>query len=197
MYVQFGCGFSAPEGWLNFDASPTLRFERIPLVGRLYTRNRQRFPANVKYGDIVRGLPIDRRSCDGMYASHVLEHLARDDCMRALENTRSYLKSGGIFRLVVPDLEQLVRDYAGQPDGDRFMRDSGLGAESRSLLRDAIGNSAHRWLWDERSMVRALQEVGFTKIRRAQFNDSSDPRFADVENAERFAGCLGMECRAP
>ena len=197
MYVQYGCGFSAPEGWLNFDASPTLRFERIPLLGGLYTRNRQRFPRHVKYGDIVRGLPIRDRSCDGIYASHVLEHLARDDCLRALGNTRSYLKPGGIFRLVVPDLEQLVRDYAAKPDGDSFMRESGLGAESRSVVRDAIGNSAHRWLWDERSMARALRDAGFTGIRRAQFNDSSDPRFAEVEDPERFAGCLGMECRAP
>ena len=60
--VQFGCGFTAPETWLNFDASPTLRVERLPLVSRLYTKNEQRFPPNVEYGDIVKGLPLAPKS---------------------------------------------------------------------------------------------------------------------------------------
>ncbi|MQP68452.1 hypothetical protein GE253_24335 [Niveispirillum sp. SYP-B3756] len=57
-FVQYGCGWTAPPGWHNFDASPTLRFERLPLVGRLYSKNGRRFPDNVRYGDIVRGLPL-------------------------------------------------------------------------------------------------------------------------------------------
>src|SRR2546421_9928005 len=69
--VQFGCGLSAPETWRNFDASPTLRFERLPIVGRLYTKNGERFPGNVEYGDIVKGLPLVRESCAAVYASHV------------------------------------------------------------------------------------------------------------------------------
>ncbi|MCI5142460.1 MAG: methyltransferase type 11, partial [Candidatus Electrothrix sp. ATG1] len=30
-FIHYGCGLSAPESWLNFDASPTLRLQRIPL----------------------------------------------------------------------------------------------------------------------------------------------------------------------
>jgi hypothetical protein len=77
-YVQFGSGFSAPEGWLNFDISPTLRFERLPLIGKLCTCNMQRFRRNVLYGDIVKGLPIPDGSCRGIYCSHVLERDAED-----------------------------------------------------------------------------------------------------------------------
>src|SRR5579883_3262393 len=96
LYVHYGCGLTAPAGWLNFDASPTLRWERMPLLGRLYTKNAERFPAGVRYGDIVRGLPIPEGSCKGIYASHVLEHLALNDFHRALENTRRMLAPGGI-----------------------------------------------------------------------------------------------------
>jgi hypothetical protein len=39
-YVQYGCGWSAPRGWRNFDASLTLRFERLPIIGLLYTNSR-------------------------------------------------------------------------------------------------------------------------------------------------------------
>lgn len=69
LYLQYGCGWCAPEGWLNFDASPTLRFERLPLIGRLHTRNAERFPANVRYGDVVKGLPPADGSCAPAVAS--------------------------------------------------------------------------------------------------------------------------------
>ena len=129
-HVQYGCGYSAPREWLNFDASPTLRWERLPLVGSLWTKNADRFPANVRIGDIVAGLPVPERSCRGVYASHVLEHLALDDFHRALRNTHKILQEGGIFRLVVPDLEWAAREYVRRLDesrdptaGDFLLRD--------------------------------------------------------------------------
>jgi hypothetical protein len=52
VYVQHGSGSSAGEGWLNFDTSPTLRIERIPVVGMLVSRtfsgNTLRFPPSVR-----------------------------------------------------------------------------------------------------------------------------------------------------
>lgn len=78
-YVQYGCGLSAPNEWQNFDASPTLRFERLFLIGHLYTKSKSRFPKNVKYGDIVKGLPVFIDSCKGVYCSHILEHLSLSD----------------------------------------------------------------------------------------------------------------------
>ena len=43
----------------------------------------------------------------------------------------------------------------------------------------------------------ALEAAGFEAIRRAQFNDSSDLRFKDVEDIKRWENCLGIECRKP
>jgi len=202
LYVQYGCGFSAPAGWLNFDASPTLRFERSP-IGFLYTRNERRFPAGVRYGDIVSGLPIADNSCRGLFCSHVLEHLSLADCDRALANSATYLQRGGTFRLVVPDLETYAREYLANPSPEaslEFMRASGLGREQRSrgfvdLLKDWIGNSTHLWMWDERSLAARLRQHGFVEIRRAAFGDADDPRFAEVEDVSRFEGFLAMQCR--
>jgi SAM-dependent methyltransferase len=110
-YVQYGCGWCAPEQWLNFDASPTLRFERLPLIGKIYTRNARRYPENVRYGDVARGLPLAGSSCLGVYCSHVLEHLSLEAFDRAIAETFRILAPGGIFRLVVPDLEEAAREY--------------------------------------------------------------------------------------
>jgi hypothetical protein len=62
-------------------------------------------------------------------------------------------------------------------------------------LRQWLGKSAHLWLWDEKSMTKQLAEHGFRDIRRARFGDAEDRRFDEVEDRERFAGCLAMQCR--
>ena len=110
-YVQYGSGWSAPSGWRNFDASPTLRFERIPIIGSFYKKNKSFFPRNVEYGDIIKGLPIAMKSCDGVYCSHILEHLPLDGFRVSLLNTLKILRPGGIFRLVLPDLEYYATQY--------------------------------------------------------------------------------------
>jgi hypothetical protein len=178
-----------------------LRFERLPLIGRLYTRNAQRFPNNVQYGDIIKGLPIPFGVCKAIYCSHILEHLSLEDCRVALRNTYSYLRPGGIFRLVVPDLEQLARAYLADDDpaaAVRFLEISGLGRKRASslsaLFLESLGNSLHLWMWDEKSMARELQQHGFETIRRATLGDADDIRFGDVENPDRFIGALAIQC---
>ena len=41
----------------------------------------------MRVGDVVRGLPVADQSCDGVYASHVLEHLSRTDFEAAMRET--------------------------------------------------------------------------------------------------------------
>src|SRR5437016_6228704 len=116
LYVQYGCGLCAPAGWVNFDVSPTLRLQKIPLLGRFVTHGGPTFPKNVRYGDIVRGLPVAPGSCAVIYCSHVLEHLSLADFRTALRRTYEYLHPGGVFRFVLPDLEKLARDYVDSSD---------------------------------------------------------------------------------
>jgi SAM-dependent methyltransferase len=204
-YVQYGCGFSAPAEWVNYDASPTLRFERLPFLGKLYTRNRQRFPTNVKYGDIVKGLPEQQDSCDAVYCSHILEHLAYEDFLIALKNTYRILKPGATFRGVVPDLKASVQDYIAGFDtidapANDLMRTTMLGIENRpkslsANLKGMYGNSKHLWMWDYRSLAYELKKAGFTNIRPCSFGDSKDPLFASVEEEGRFFKAAAFDCQ--
>lgn len=205
-YVQYGCGWSAPPGWRNFDASPTLRFERLPFgLGLLYKRNEFRFPRNVEYGDIVKGLPVSLGSSEAVYCSHVLEHLSLSDFKIALNNTRKILRPGGVFRLVLPDLRYSIEQYINDSSADAalsFMRETCLGYETRprgikGLLISWLGNSQHLWMWDYKSIELELFNAGFVDIRRASFGDSSDSRFKEVEDKVRWENCLGVECKNP
>jgi SAM-dependent methyltransferase len=203
LYVQYGCGWSSPSEWLNFDASPTLYFERIPIIGQMYTKNHARFPSNVRYGDIVKGLPIEPDSCSAVYCSHILEHLARDDFKTALRNTHRILRSGSVFRLVLPDLKYLALRYVNSDTVDAaevFMRESGLGYQQRrkdlkGLLLSWLGNSQHLWMWDWNSIAVELNNSGFSDIRRAYFGDYEDQKFRSVEDEARWNNCLGVQCK--
>ncbi len=207
LYVHYGCGLSAPAQWLNYDVSPTLRLQRIPWAGSVIRRRMAvRFPGNVLYGDIVQGLPLPDQSCAGVYCSHVLEHLALEDFRVALRNTYRLLRTGGVFRCVVPDLEASARQYldgiarGDSEAGSRFMRETLLGQENRpkggmAFLKSFMGNAKHLWMWDELSLSSELKQAGFKAIRRCAFNDSEDAMFKWVEDEDRFRDAVAIECR--
>jgi SAM-dependent methyltransferase len=190
--------------WTNFDVSPSLRAQRVPILGVLGRMRGPKFPSNVRYGDIVKGLPVPPQSCAAVYCSHVLEHLALKDFEIALANTHKCLKPAGIFRFVLPDLEKLAKDYVNATDPQaalRFMQETYLGVKERErgligMIRPIIGNAYHLWMWDYKAMVPYLERAGFTNIRRAAFGDSADPMFKDVEDPGRWEGQLGVECVA-
>jgi len=202
-WIQFGCGLCAPIEWRNYDSSPRLQLERLPLLGTWIPAGPYgRFPSVVQYGDIVKGLPIADASAGLLYCSHVLEHLSLDDLRTALRNCRKVLREGGVFRLVVPDLETIVEAYRVNSANDaaiRFMEATLLGRSTRSrgliaFLKDWLGNDHHLWMWDEKGLESELIAAGFTKIRRAQFNDSIYHAFRLVEDRNRWEGALGLEC---
>jgi Methyltransferase domain len=197
-YVQYGCGASAPDGWINFDASPRLRLERLPLVGTLLCAAAGRvFPSNVVAGDIVRGLPVTAGTARGAYCSHVLEHLARDDLPTALRNTLEMLAPSGRFRLVVPDLQWRAERYldaarnADPTAADGLMEACRLGARAKdkhvmAVVRHLLGYGTHLWMYDFAALGSLLEAAGFVGVRRCEVGDSGDPRFDMVEDRERF-----------
>ncbi len=196
--VQYGCGLSAPEGWLNYDASPRLRVERLPIIGiAMRQSGRALFPANVRYGDIVTGLPLADGSVDALYCSHILEHIDRASVEIALANSHRLLRPGAPFRLIVPDLLWRARKFVTDHEAgiasaaDEFMYSCYLGEErpSRTVmakLRALLGNSAHRWMFDAPQMKALLARAGFTDIRDCRFGDSEVEAFKQVEDEGRF-----------
>lgn len=207
LYVQYGCGpFSAPSGWKNYDASPTLRIQQIPVIGSLLkSRMHVTFPSDVLQGDILKSLPgVPENSCDGVYCSHVLEHLSYDDCLLAVRNTFRILKPGGYFRCVVPDLEKAAREYVQDLANQdtqaniRFLEKTMLGKKQRQrglrgLLMKTLGNSDHLYMWDHFSLAQLFREAGFKQVRHCHFNDCPDTMFRLIEEPSRFENAVALE----
>lgn len=205
-YIQFGCGLCAPDGWLNFDCSPSLRLQRVPIVASVARYFTPAFPRNARYGDIVRGLPVPEKSAAAVYCSHVLDHLSRRDCRIALANSFKILRPGGRFRCVLHDLELHMDEYQAAKGtsnaAPKFMEDTILGQESRDMsiarfLRDWLGGSRHRWLWDYPSLAAELKNAGFIEVRRASIGDSGDRNFDPVESPNLWRHSLGIEAFRP
>jgi hypothetical protein len=203
--IHFGCGMTAPVTWRNFDAGPSFWLEKtFPFTKSiLIARGYPDYPRNIEYGDVIKGLPVIPGSASAVYCSHVLEHLTLEEFRATLRNVHTYLESGGTFRMVLPDIEWLIRQYLASSDpyaASTFMRESYLGLESRgtgmsSITRALFGRSAHLWMWDEKNISAELAAAGFTDIRRATFGD--EPGFEDVESMHRWTNCLGMNCHRP
>ena len=89
--LNVGCGRCYHPEWTNIDlvaATP-----------------------DVRAYDLRRGLPYEDDSFDGVYHSHVLEHLSPDAARGMLTECRRVLRPGGVLRVVVPDLEGIAREY--------------------------------------------------------------------------------------
>ncbi len=89
--LNIGCGSICHKAWVNLDACPSTPF--------------------VRQWDIRNGVPFANGQADAIYMSHVVEHLSRADAVALIKECRRVLRSGGIIRVVVPDLEAIAVQY--------------------------------------------------------------------------------------
>lgn len=89
--VNLGCGGRFHEAWSNFD-----------FVSH---------GVSVTPHNLYESLPLKDTSVDVVYSSHVLEHFPKSYAFHFLRECFRVLKKDGILRIVVPDLEQIVRNY--------------------------------------------------------------------------------------
>lgn len=94
--LNVGCGTTFHKAWVNIDIN-SIHEEVI----------------NV---DIRKGLPFEESSFDVVYSSHVLEHFSIQDGLSLLNEIYRVLKPNGIVRIVVPDLENITRNYLSSLD---------------------------------------------------------------------------------
>ncbi len=89
--VNIGCGRTVHPDWVNLDLVPAV-------------------PGVIRH-NLCFGLPFRDDQVDGIYHSHVLEHLRPEEGARMLAECFRVLRPGGVLRVVVPDLEQIARLY--------------------------------------------------------------------------------------
>ena len=113
--LNVGSGPAAAAGWINIDGSWQARLAGHPLVARLASTllgvEVGHWPAAVQYRNVKRGLGYGDGSVAVFYASHLVEHLYRQEALALLRDARRALKPGGVCRIVVPDVAAIVGWY--------------------------------------------------------------------------------------
>jgi len=89
--INVGCGGTYHADWINLDIASS--------------------DPNVRNVDITRGLPFANNSVSVCYSSHVLEHLDKNAAQVFVSELYRILKPGATIRIVVPDLESIMREY--------------------------------------------------------------------------------------
>lgn len=63
----------------------------------------------------ITAIDLPDGSVDGVFASHVLEHVEQWDVHQALCEVRRVLRPGGVALIVVPDLERIAQEIIDHP----------------------------------------------------------------------------------
>jgi predicted SAM-dependent methyltransferase len=161
MKLNVGCGYFPMEGWLNLDADARC----LPDVC-----------ANVP------PLPCRDNELAEIFAGHFLEHLDRASAARFLRECYRTLQPGGRLGIVVPDAVEIFRHWLNSavdeieyPEGVwRPIAD--LDAVNELFVYSTVQDPPHAWLWEARTLARAMQAAGFQNLQR--INRFSDPRLA-------------------
>jgi predicted SAM-dependent methyltransferase len=176
--VHIGSGGHYIRGWINVDLEPTPPVDVAANAGQ--------------------DLPFRSASIDRIHSEDFLEHMDHAAGKHFLAEAFRVLRSGGVMRLLTPDLRALVKRSYLRPE-ERHLKWCSvyLGAHGpcEALNMHLRMNGEHLFIYDEEHLRDVLRETGF-EVRRVRYNQSSDPhlRFLDLRD---FGLNLFLECIKP
>lgn len=217
--LNLGCGPNAPSSWLNVDGSWNAWFSHhenmrraLETLGFINTANRGA-QWNVKpiVHDLGKPLPFRDNTFTAVYASHVLEHLYLVEAQQLLSECNRVAKPGGVVRIVVPDLNSMVREYVqGKNGGSDSCSKKTSAADHlnerlgfRGAARPA-GNPifkfyaiwkdfhSHKWMYDSESLRCYMERAGLSAVRERGYLESEIPGIEGIEQAERVLDGAGI-----
>lgn len=136
--VHIGCGKTNSPEFINVDARPLAHVHIVT--------------------DDITSLPdFNTGTVDLVYMCHILEHIKRKDLKKVLSEMKRVLKVGGVLRLSVPDLDELVEVY------------NASGKNVSSISHQLMGGQDHEYnihysVFNHQRLTELLKEVGFRKV---------------------------------
>ncbi|WP_167136724.1 methyltransferase domain-containing protein [Diaminobutyricimonas sp. TR449] len=147
-----GGGFEAPEG----DIRLNLGSGHIPLEGYVNVDTRD-LPGVDLVADAAH-LPFEANSVTEIFSAHFLEHFPEEQLTRVLlPEFHKILKSGGLLRAVVPDVDAMIRAYVANDYSYADMKQVIYGGQD-------YDGDFHFNMFTESSMADILKRAGFVDV---------------------------------
>jgi SAM-dependent methyltransferase len=187
--LHLGAFDQVVDGWINTDVSPHLIVARIPGAAALlhrggklsdarYAAYRDGRFARLRYLDLTRPLPFPDDSLAAIYSSHTFEHLHVDAAERALGECHRVLMPGGVCRIAVPNLDNIVEHYdPANPDDFVYGLFQGRGASDNRHAR-------HWWHYNAVSLGARLRDAGFSTVTECAYRQGRCPDLEAIEYRE-------------
>jgi SAM-dependent methyltransferase len=165
--LNWGCGTEPEPGWLNSDVKEGAGIDLT--------------------ADIRDGLPLDDESIDYAVSIHALPELAYPDVEPALRELRRVLKSGGVLRLSLPDLERAMRAYLDGDAGYFVVPDDDVRSLGGKLVVQLTWYGYSRSMYTFDFAEELLYRAGFQRVRRCSFRETAGPypEIVELDNRER------------
>jgi predicted SAM-dependent methyltransferase len=158
--LHLGCGGQLLPGWVNVDVG----LMRGMLTARLPGAFRRFASSSARY----------------IYASHLVEHLAYPTEAGAfVRECHRILQPGGVLRVLVPDIEQIIRAYVAD-DALFFQLQAAIHPPDCTTKLDHLmfalqQRGQHRYGYDFETMAKLLKLGGFSQITKSGRNASAFP----------------------
>jgi SAM-dependent methyltransferase len=188
-YINLGSGSINLPGFINID---------------FFTCSAADYKADLRFP-----LRIPDESIDGIFCEHTLEHLDYRQGENLLRECYRILKSGGIIRLIVPDVGLFVKHYNDPSSGwfhqwEKLMFEESIDPDrsDRKLLTRMQAISfvtqeyGHISAWDEETSEVVLRKAGLGGVKFFSFRHGQCERLlADLDSADRKHVSLYVEAR--
>lgn len=153
--LNLGCGNSKIESFINVDIREEVNPDIVDDISNLDS--------------------FEENSVDLIYACHVLEHFGRHEYLEVLKKWHSKLKSGGVIRISVPDIEKVFMMYN---NGVLLSKLMGFlyGGQTYKENYHYIG-------FDYITLKKVLVEVGFKDIKKWDWRTVEHSNIDDFSQA--------------
>jgi predicted SAM-dependent methyltransferase len=173
--IHLGSGDHYLAGWINIDRDVTMQVDLV--------------------ADLTHEMPLRSGSIDLIHSEDFIEHIDEAAGKLALRECHRVLRSGGVMRLLTPDLRSIVEEIYIRRN-PQHLRWCSMYLEAddpcAALNMHMRMSGGHRFIYDEEHLTSLLREIGFD-VRRVRYNWSRVPelRFLDLRN---FGLNLFLEC---
>jgi len=161
--LHLGCGRIVLDGWKNYDIEKH---------------------SGVIQHDLRKPLPHKSDTVDYIFSEHFIEHIDKRDAIKLVKDCHRVLKPGGVIRVITPDLQVLLDDYAAK----RINRWAEIWQPESpcAMINEGMRFWGHLYVYDKPDLTALLACAGFKSIKSCQYKQSTHEALSGIDQRPHF-----------